>query len=88
MVILEAMAAGLPVVATDVGGVPELVTDNGIVVKSQDEVGFANAIITLLDEPNRAVEMHDKALNYAVQYDKSVIARQYEEEYSKLTKKV
>ena len=88
MVILEAMAAGLPVIATAVGGVPELVTDNGIVVESKDEIGFAEAINSLLDDPSRATQMHNKALEYAPKYDKTVIARQYELEYSKLTKKV
>jgi glycosyltransferase involved in cell wall biosynthesis len=44
-VVLEALACGRPVVASRVGGVPELVSDrNGIVVRSGDPVAFATAM--------------------------------------------
>jgi glycosyltransferase involved in cell wall biosynthesis len=48
--VLEAMAAGLPVVATDVGGVPELVVDGetGFIVGSRDPEALANALAKLL----------------------------------------
>jgi glycosyltransferase involved in cell wall biosynthesis len=55
--ILEAMRAGLPVVACDVGGVREAVVDgqNGFLVARGDTEGFARALETLLnDEPLRA----------------------------------
>lgn len=87
MVILEAMASGLPVVVTNVGGVPELVTDNGIVVESGDTEAFCNAIIKLLESPKLAEEMSKKALEYSKQYDKDIIVRQYENEYIKLLKR-
>ncbi len=47
--ILEAMAAGLPVVATRVGGVPDVVEDgrSGILVESGDDAGLARALETL-----------------------------------------
>lgn len=55
-VILEAMTAGRPVVATQVGGTPELVVDGvtGLLVKPHDPVGLAHALgRLLLDEPLR-----------------------------------
>lgn len=48
-VLLEAMDAQLPVIATDVGGVPEMITDeNGILIKPQDEISMSEAILKLL----------------------------------------
>jgi glycosyltransferase involved in cell wall biosynthesis len=58
-VILESMAAGKPVVATKVGGSPEMVTDGvtGYIVPPADSHSLANAVINLLNEPNKAEEM-------------------------------
>lgn len=51
--ILEAMASGLPVIATDVGGNPELVVDHetGILVPKQNPAAMSNAIKHYLDNP-------------------------------------
>jgi len=50
--VIEAMAAGLPVVATAVGGIPELVRsdETGLLVPAGDSVALANAILRLLDD--------------------------------------
>ena len=50
LALLEAMAAGRPVVATAVGGVPEVVSDgeSGILVPAADMFGFAEALARLL----------------------------------------
>lgn len=49
-IILEAMASGLPVVATRVGGVPEIVRhgETGFLVEPEDEDGMVDAILTLI----------------------------------------
>lgn len=51
--ILEAMAAGVPVVATRVGGIPEIVVDGatGLLVSPGDPMALANAINSLLRNP-------------------------------------
>jgi glycosyltransferase involved in cell wall biosynthesis len=58
-VIIEAMAAGKPVVATDGGGVPEIVEHNvtGYLVPMDDATAMADAISRLLADPERAAEM-------------------------------
>jgi glycosyltransferase involved in cell wall biosynthesis len=51
--ILSAMASGLPVVATNVGGIPELVQEgeNGLLVPSSNPAALAKAIARLADDP-------------------------------------
>jgi len=59
MALLEAMAAGLPVIATRVGGIPDVVTDgrDGVLVEARDAEGLARAIDALLDDPARRAEL-------------------------------
>jgi glycosyltransferase involved in cell wall biosynthesis len=57
--ILEALGAGLPVVAFSVGGIPHLVRHDidGYVVQDHDSHAMADAIVALLDDPSRASRM-------------------------------
>jgi sugar transferase (PEP-CTERM/EpsH1 system associated) len=72
--ILEAMATGLPVVATDVGGNQELVTkDTGILVSRDDVDALANAIIHYASNPGRAIA-HGRAGRERVQEQFSIDA--------------
>ena len=54
--ILDALAMGLPVVATTAGGIPEMVKDgkNGLLVPPGDPEALSRAIISLLEDPKRA----------------------------------
>jgi glycosyltransferase involved in cell wall biosynthesis len=56
---IEGMAASLPVVATDVGGLPEAVENGvtGILVPPTDPGAIANAVLRILAEPERARRM-------------------------------
>lgn len=46
--LMEAMAVGLPVIATDNGGIPELIDENsGIIVKEFDAIGLCEAFISI-----------------------------------------
>lgn len=57
--LLEAMAAELPCIATDVGGNSEAIQNglNGLIVEPEDETPLADAISLLLSDPPRAKEM-------------------------------
>jgi len=57
--VLEAMRGGLPVVATDVGGLPELVGTGreGVLVPRQDAAALAAALAELIQDPVRRMRM-------------------------------
>ena len=58
-VVLEAMAAGLPVVATSVGGIPEVVVpdETGCLCEARDAGALERHLRRILDDPARAMEM-------------------------------
>lgn len=53
-VLLEAMAKNLPIIATEVGGIPDVVHDEqtGLLVRPRDAKAIERAIARLLDDPN------------------------------------
>lgn len=67
--LLEAMATGLPLIATRVGGNPELVTEgvNGCLVPVGDSAALANSLKELLSRPQTLASYGEKSLNKARQ---------------------
>jgi glycosyltransferase involved in cell wall biosynthesis len=85
--LMEAMAAGLPVVATAVGGVPELVADqrSGLLVRPGDCVGLAAAMLFLLENPEMRRTMAAWAAQIAIRdFSASRMARRYAELYERM----
>jgi glycosyltransferase involved in cell wall biosynthesis len=58
LLLIEAMSVGLPVVATDHGGTPEVLGGAGLLVPPGDPDALAGAIAALLDDPTRWEACH------------------------------
>ena len=65
---LEAMALGVPVVASNRGALPEVVDDAGTLVPPDDARGLASAIEAVLSNPARASEMSARGLSRAAAF--------------------
>lgn len=79
--VLEAMAAGLPVVSTDVGTVSDIVTDNGILVPPGDAEAMAEAMERLYLDGGLRRDMSERASAHAAEYDISNTVAGYSELY-------
>ena len=87
LVVLEAMAGELPIVSTDVGGIKDIVSENGILVPVDDENAFEDALDMLISNSELRHKMGRKSLSAIAKYDSAVIARVYVELYIKYTKR-
>jgi glycosyltransferase involved in cell wall biosynthesis len=76
---LEAMAAGLPVIATDAGGVKELAQENGILINSNDEQGLCAAMKELRDNSELRLLKGQKSLEMVKDFSSAEMAKQYGE---------
>jgi glycosyltransferase involved in cell wall biosynthesis len=84
--ILEAMAAGCPVVATDVGGNPELLDDGraGILTPARDPEALALAVIRLLKSPAQRETLAQAARQRALEgFDIHSVARRLQALYER-----
>lgn len=86
MAALEAMGCGVPVLATNVGGLPELVIDGvcGALFPLEDLDMATNAAIELLTDRDRYQQLRQGAIAQAQTYDQNRIIPLYEELYSSL----
>jgi len=80
---LEAMACGLPVIATDAGGVRDLAKDNGILVADDDEDGLFSAMKKIRDNNELRLTMGKKSLEMVQSYSVSEMTAKYAALYEK-----
>lgn len=81
LTIVEAMAHGVPVVTTDVGGMPEVMegTNAGFVCSKSDVMGFSESIVQILTNPDLAVKMgHAGRKAFEERYSSAQMSKQYE----------
>jgi glycosyltransferase involved in cell wall biosynthesis len=87
VVLLEAGACRVPVVATNVGGIPEVIehSANGLLVPPKDEYALAEAIIQLLDNPEQRHTMAERGRRIVEnQYSSAALAERMESLYESL----
>lgn len=84
MALLEAMAAGCPIVATEVGGIPTALTDDvsGALVPPRDPEALAERLARLLLSPETRARYADEARRvFRERYSAEAMTRRYEEMY-------
>ena len=88
-VIVESMASGLPVIATDVGGNSEAIMDgqNGYIIKRDDDKMLTERIITLLKDENLRKKMTDESTKRAELFSLEKMRDKTEELYQSLYNK-
>lgn len=77
--VIEAMALGLPVVSTNVGGLPFLVEDrqNGLLVADGDYKHMANCVINLVNDAQLAAKLAHNAHNTVLEFDQRTITAKW-----------
>lgn len=76
-VVIQALAVSLPVMGSDKGGIPELVTqgENGILVPAGDVSAWRQAIEAVLADPARLSGLRVEAARHASEFDQDVLGR-------------
>jgi glycosyltransferase involved in cell wall biosynthesis len=85
--LLEAMATGLPVIASAVGGNPEVVVDDdcGLLFPARDHVRLADQLLTLWNDPERRRELGLRARQrIATHFSLASMTQQYRQTYQSL----
>lgn len=85
--IMESMACGIPVVAFDVGGIPDLIDDgrNGILTKPKSVDGLAAGVVKLLTDEALRIKMSEASREkFLAVFNQAVVAREYKRLYTSL----
>ena len=84
LVALEAMAAGVPVIASSIGGLPDLLGDAGLLVPPGDELALREAIRALLADAPRRADMTAKGHSLAHSLSLEAMCQAYTDLYQSL----
>jgi glycosyltransferase involved in cell wall biosynthesis len=87
MVLLEAMSARVPIVATRVGGIPKVLDDGkvGLLIEPGDTVGLKKAIISVIDDtPSAQTKVNMATQLVQESYSSRAMAEKYQKVYHEL----
>ena len=86
LVLVEAMAAGKPIVATHVGAIPEVVADGetALLVPPSDPPAIAAAVVSILSDPERAHAMGRRGVERAMLFSWEHVSGRLEDLYTRL----
>jgi glycosyltransferase involved in cell wall biosynthesis len=83
VVISECLAIGLPIISSNAGGIPEMISQEcGLLVPSEDEVALANAIIEMID--NHGEYVAETIRRKGTKYTYQNIGKQLSDLYQRL----
>jgi glycosyltransferase involved in cell wall biosynthesis len=85
-VLVEAMAMGKPIIASSIGGIPDIVRsgENGILVPVGDAAAWAEAIARLCRDPEKRRRMGDAGMQMAPRYSSEEMIKKIDQLYGKL----
>lgn len=86
IVFLEAQACGVPVIGTNVGGIPDVIADGvtGLLVSPKDAHALASAVCRLFTDTDLAARCRTAGLEQAKKFDWTEIVQKYAKEYDRL----
>jgi glycosyltransferase involved in cell wall biosynthesis len=87
--VIEACACGLPVVATNVGGLPHLIKhrENGLLVPNEDAAAMAGAVIELLNDPDLTRRISSGARRLAESSSWNHVRKEWVEVFAKIMRR-
>jgi glycosyltransferase involved in cell wall biosynthesis len=89
VVLLEAMASGIPVIGSDIGGITDIIEDRktGLLVKSEDPDDLAEKILFILSNKNFRLNMSTEAMNLINQkFSWDTVTKQFVEVFKNFSK--
>ncbi len=77
--VIEAMALGLPITSTNVGGLPFLINNDcdGVLVNKEDVNGMVNAIVGLLNNPEASLQLTNNARIKVSEFDTAIVVKKW-----------